>query len=680
MNAHRGFVLALSMAAVLGLFGSTPLLAANEYQIDLTVDPTKGTLRGVQKVVYRNETQAPLDSLTLEAPGLPGNPPIPGNERWRITALVDTKGNNVPLTWNAGEEAYTAPLSPPLGAGFKTNFTMQFERPVSAAETAAGYLSLHDRGAGTWYLKFRAYRAGSFGSDDLKDVTVNLALPAGWAVASTGVAPAKSGSGGKVTLSAKGVRNFALAFSDRFRMVKGTAGAIPVLAFSLEGKEAWGKQVLSEAAEAVNYYTAFLGSYPVAQVTVLPAETGSESSTNVIYAPPSDNPDLLREAIGYEAARLVWGWTVGDPSDATPFIANGLAAWCQQSYLAKKNGLDFNDQFSRSGINDAYLSGVLRGYDTTLLRTKAERAKLDWDFDRVVAKAKSAAVMHMLGNLIGEDKLQGVLLGMLKPDQPRVLTDREFQATVQAATPARLDGFFEQWLRTKNSLDYYLSHLRVVKTATGYEAHADVWKTGTAAMPVEVVVEDITGARVRSIFPADRSSGEMAIPIKAPLAAIRLDPRQILPLISRVGIAGRLDLAEGLLAEGKLLRADEQIDRALSDAPQHPRALFLKGRVLKERGDWAGALALWAKGMAPAPPAPPTSGSPPPPPPVPTDDPARIWAQIWTARIYDLQGKRSEATALYTAVTALPDARGSRAAAKAGLEKPFEDVWPPLVP
>src|SRR4029450_3054705 len=147
----------------------------------------------------------------------------------------------------------------------------------------------------------------------------------------------------------------------------------------------------------------------------------------------------------------------------------------------------------------------------------------------------------------------------------------------------------------KDSLDYYMSHVRTDKTDTGWEVRSDVWKTGTAAMPVEIIAEDLSRAKVRSIFPADRASGEMAIPLKAPLASIALDPLQILPLISRVGIGGRLDLAESLMVEGKLLRADEQIDQALSDDPTNARALYLRGRVLKERGDWSGALALWAK-------------------------------------------------------------------------------------
>ena len=149
--------------------------------------------------------------------------------------------------------------------------------------------------------------------------------------------------------------------------------------------------------------------------------------------------------------------------------------------------------------------------------------------------------------------------------------------------------------------------------------------------------------------------------MKGPLASITLDPRNILPMISRVGTRGRLDLAESLLAEGKLLRADEQVDMALSDAPQDPRALFLRGRILKERGDWAGALGLWAKVT-------------------PDDAASRTWAQIWTARVYDLQGRRPEALALYTTLQALPDSRGSRAVASAGLEKPFEDAWPPRLP
>ena len=670
MTSCRRMAIALALSALLLVLAPSLLSAANEYQIDLAVDTEKGNLHGLQKIVYKNETEAPLDTLTIEAPGLPGNPPLPGNERWRIFAVMDAKGNNLPLTWKPEEEAYTVTLAPPLDAGFKTSFTVEYERPIAPAENAAGYLGLDDRDAGAWYLRFRAYRAGSFGSDDFKDITVSAALPAGWIAASTGATPPKAppGSAGKTVLAASGVRNFALAFSDRFRTAKGTAGTVPVTVYFLDGQDTWGKDALSGTVEAVSYYTAFLGTYPPKQVAIVPAapgENGGASSTNLIYVPVTGSADLLHEAISLQAARLVWGWSVGDPSDLTPFVANGVAAWCQQNYLAKRNGTDFHTQFLKSGINDIYLVGVLRGYDTTLLRSRSERAKIDWDFDRIVARAKSAAVIHMLGSILGDDKLQEVLRAILKAGTPFIITDRDFQRFAQTATTARLDGFFEQWLRTKNSLDYYLSHVRVAKTDAGFEVHADVYQTGTGAMPVEVSVEDITGVRVRSVFPASQASGEMVIPIKAPMASITLDPRQFLPLTSRVGARVRLEQAESLIGEGKVLRAAEQINQVLADSPVDPRGLFLKGRVMKERGDWAGALALWTKGISLA--ADPA-------------DPARIWAQIWTARIYDMQGKRTEATDLYAAVTSLPDARGSRAAAAAGMEKPFEDAWPPLVP
>jgi tetratricopeptide (TPR) repeat protein len=153
--------------------------------------------------------------------------------------------------------------------------------------------------------------------------------------------------------------------------------------------------------------------------------------------------------------------------------------------------------------------------------------------------------------------------------------------------------------------------------------------------------------------------------LKAPLASIALDPLQRLPLIARVGAGGRLDLAESLMAEGKLLRADEQIDQVLSDDANLPRALFMKGRVLKERGDWAGAMAQWSKVL--------TLASAP-------DDASRLWSQIWTARLYDLQGKRPDAVAIYTTVAGLPEVRGSKGAAAAGIQSPFTDAWPPLLP
>ncbi|HEV8376931.1 MAG TPA: hypothetical protein VGR38_11940, partial [Candidatus Polarisedimenticolia bacterium] len=145
------------LSAALLLF-SPCLFAANEYRIELSLDPAQGTLHGIEKVVYKNETEAPLDTLFLEAPGQPGNPAVSGSERWRVASVVDAKGNKTALTWKAEEEAYSLHLSSPLGAGFKTTFQLEYERSLTPTDRTAGYLSFPDRDAGTWYLKLRAYR------------------------------------------------------------------------------------------------------------------------------------------------------------------------------------------------------------------------------------------------------------------------------------------------------------------------------------------------------------------------------------------------------------------------------------------------------------------------------------------------------------------------------------------
>mgnify|MGYP002777900377 CR=1 FL=1 len=54
----------------------------------------------------------------------------------------------------------------------------------------------------------------------------------------------------------------------------------------------------------------------------------------------------------------------------------------------------------------------------------------------------------------------------------------------------------------------------------------------------------------------------------------------------------RLELADLLLAEGQLPRAEQELERLLAQAPELPRGLVLKARVLSRRGESEGALAL----------------------------------------------------------------------------------------
>lgn len=148
----------------------------------------------------------------------------------------------------------------------------------------------------------------------------------------------------------------------------------------------------------------------------------------------------------------------------------------------------------------------------------------------------------------------------------------------------------------------------------------------------------------------------------ASLALIEVPPISSVPKKIRTEGEAKLDEAEGLLSEEKYESA-KKVFKQVADTDQGLRAKALYGIGVasglqrnREEAQSYFEQALAVKNV---------------------DNATKVWAHIYLGRLHDLEGERESAIREYAAAVDVgDDTRGAQAAAKRGLEKPFQGKDP----
>ncbi len=286
-------LLATVFALVLLCLGSGLAMAQEppRYEIALKLDLDSGRAAVQQNVEYRNDTGATLNSLVFHV----------------TAAYYDAFSLNHATV--AGQSVQPSlhgivlelPLPQPLAAGQSVQARLDYQLQVPQPGKlrfghSAGIIAL-----GNWYPALAVYRQGP--------LTYDGALPRGWdrhqhgtpSQLANGIEPgdgffteaadfvvelemsrpalvAHSGNGvglspTKLRLTAEGARDFALAISDRYKMVSRQVGPTEVVAYYLPEHEAGGQEYLRAAVNSVQWLNDNIGVYPNRTIRV--AETTS---------------------------------------------------------------------------------------------------------------------------------------------------------------------------------------------------------------------------------------------------------------------------------------------------------------------------------------------------------------------------------------------------------------------
>jgi hypothetical protein len=137
---------------------------------------------------------------------------------------------------------------------------------------------------------------------------------------------------------------------------------------------------------------------------------------------------------------------------------------------------------------------------------------------------KPSLVFRMLREMLGEPTMRQVLRTYHEQNTLQHVTEQDFRAAVNQVTGRDYGWFFDQWLHTRNRLDYGIADARTRQLADGrWSTRVEVLRLGQAWMPVELQV----GETVRTLDSREQRQAVELVTRERPREAM-LDPRSVL--------------------------------------------------------------------------------------------------------------------------------------------------------
>jgi len=346
-------------------------------------------------------------------------------------------------------------------------------RGVMLLGTAYPVLAVHD--GDDWQRKVDP-GIGDFVFTETADYDVTIKTAPGVAVFTSGTET--ENTTGKALYSGKALRDFAILAGPTLRSEQRQVGDITLRSIFLPEHERVGKQVLSNAAEALRIFQSRFGRLPLQTVSVAEAPlvaglgstefAGLDIIASAFYvdfdAPGVRNlPEIIREqrpaveqSLEWTVAHLLshqwWGGAVGNNPAREPVLDEAMASWSALLYFRELYG----EQKAASVLEDQ-LRGVYRLYRTFGgADMNADRPSRDYQNSfqySAIVTAKGALMFVQVQKILGEAKLLAALRNYYQANQGEIATLEDLRDAIIAETPVEqrrtMTRTLTRWLSSK---------------------------------------------------------------------------------------------------------------------------------------------------------------------------------------------------------------------------------------
>ena len=360
-----------------------------------------------------------------------------------------------------------------------------------------------------WNLEPYRYIGEFYG--DFGDYLVQLTVPEELIVGSTGeLLEERANPDGTKTLvfRAERAHDFAWVASSRFQIKGLIWNGILVRTLHLN------KPFIAEIAlEVLRYFSEQFGLYGYKQLTVAQVTVGGgmEYPAVIMIAGGGE------VEITHEVAHQWWYGAVGNDETTEAWLDEAFAVFSEELFKIKRRGLPLS---SRSSF-------YFREPGIPLLTPANQFTSLNLYFEAVYRKG--SGVLWMLLGLLGEEALIKTLKTYYERFKFKNATTSDFVAVVEEASKQELDWFFDQWLRTTKTLDFFIDSVRIQRLEDGSFLNSFIAKrAGEAVMPVRIALFFQDGTLREEQWDGLAEAKEFSIKAGTRLIGIVIDPDGLL--------------------------------------------------------------------------------------------------------------------------------------------------------
>jgi len=290
-----------------------------------------------------------------------------------------------------------------------------------------------------------------------------------------------------------------------------------------------GRELAERAAEIAMFYESIIGDSPYSSFTVALIESdlpGGHSpgyfaalnqqlpSSGLVWRnDPAAFPNYPDFFLAHELAHQWWGQAVGWRNYHEQWISEGFAQYFAAMYAhhqrgdeglasvlkqLRKWGMDASDQ---GPISLGYRLGHIRGESRVF---------------RALVYNKSAAVLHMLRRLVGDEPFFGGLRRFYREGRFRKVGTQDFRAAMEKETGRSLERFFDRWIYGST-----LPKLKVGHRVEGTEAVLHIEQIGEIFdVPVTVTLQYADRRTMDVLVPVTERTVEHRVPLEGVLRGI----------------------------------------------------------------------------------------------------------------------------------------------------------------
>lgn len=350
-------------------------LERTRYDMDLTLNDENKTITGHEVVKLKNNYGIDLKQIVfhLYADSYNSKDTMPdvGKKRSAVAQeeLGDINISSVKISegvkkYTQDKEVLKITLKKPLKKDEETEANIDFVLKIPEGKQRLGYFQ-NVISVTNWYPILSVYdkESGKFDENpfcpigesnysESSDYKVNIAVPKGMILATTGVKASenKSGAQDKYTFEAKNNRDFDMFMSKDYKVVTSDIDGIKVNSYYFD-YESSAKRMLNLACDTIKFFDSKIGKYPFSEYNI--AETYLDGG-DMEYPTVTQmgNYNRLNEnctdrdlsqfdmAIIHETLHQWWYSTVGNNEFKEAFLDESLASYFTSYFMSAKFGKD----------------------------------------------------------------------------------------------------------------------------------------------------------------------------------------------------------------------------------------------------------------------------------------------------------------------------------------------------
>jgi hypothetical protein len=302
----------------------------------------------------------------------------------------------------------------------------------------------------------------------------------------------------------------------------------------LQGQARW---LADTAADVLQYYGSIMGDTPYSDATVAAVEWKLPGGHSPAYmavlnqplpgastVPYRNDPAFFDNYpeffIAHELAHQWWGQAVGGKNYHEQWLSEGMSQYFAALYAGHRRGPDAFDtvvrRFRQWALDKSDQGPIYLGY-------RVGHIKGDSRVFRAIVYNKSAAVLHMMRRLVGDDAFFRGLRRFYATWRFQKAGSDDLRAAMEAESGTSLARFFDEWVYGDEipTVTYWT---RVEDTARGPEALVHFEQTGKVFdLPVTVTLDYADQAAVEAVARVTDRVVEFRLPVSGSLRRIEVN-------------------------------------------------------------------------------------------------------------------------------------------------------------